>query len=222
MLETLVCYFRCIANSSTNFILFGLLVAALIFGSVFLYTRRPNHMFLSKIVSSLAIVEGFREMNCAMSGYVWWYFGLISGALVFLQVIQMLMDRNVRNLEISGARLLKNLSSELGWEISLLDTQKVKAFTHKRRIYISVGLAELLEQGELKAVAAHEMYHAMHTPNRHLANALAVASLWIRSYRDDKKADVFAAEVAGWKNLASAFKKLKVAHYNKRIAALAS
>jgi Zn-dependent protease with chaperone function len=198
------------------------MTGALIFGLVFIFTKRPNHMFLSQMVSSVAIVEGFRQMNCAMSGYVWGYFGIISGAMVFLGVIQMVFDRHVGSLEISDARLMGKLSDDIGCQVFLLDTQKIKAFTHKRRIYLSVGLVELLEYPELMAIATHELYHVNHTPNRILANSLAVASLWLRSYRDDAKADEFAAEKAGLENLKSAFKKLGVRGARRRIARLAS
>jgi heat shock protein HtpX len=179
-------------------------------------------MFLSQMVSSIAIVEGFRQMNCVMSGYIWGYFALISGSLVFLGVVQIVFDKHVKGLEISDARFMRELSSDLGCEIYLLDTQRVKAFAHRRRIYLSVGLVELLEPNEIRAVASHELYHAKHTPNRLLANSLAVSSLWLRSYRDDASADKYASEVAGRENLISAFEKLNVVGAERRIKRLSS
>jgi Zn-dependent protease with chaperone function len=186
--------------------LFGLLLGALILGGVFLFTKKPNHMFLSQAVSSFAMIEGFRQMSCPMSSYIWLYFGLISGAMVLMGVVQIAFDKRVQDLRI----------------VYLLDTQKIKAFTHKRQIYLSVGLVELLEPEEIRAVCAHELYHVMHTPNRYLANTLAVASLWMKSYRDDAKADRFAAEVAGRENLISAFNKLRILNRKKRISRIAA
>jgi Zn-dependent protease with chaperone function len=153
--------------------------------------------------------------------YIWFYFGLISGALVLMGVVQVVFDRRIRNIRIRDAQLMKRLSSELECEIYLLDTQKIKAFTHKRQIYLSVGLVELLKPQEIKAVASHELYHVMHTPNRILANTLAVTSLWFKSYRDDAMADSFAASVAGRNHLISAFKKLGISGRKKRINRLA-
>ena len=222
MLDSLNCYFSCILNSQTNFILFGLLLGALTLGGVFLFTKKPNHMFLSQGVSSFAMVEGFRQMSCPMSSYIWLYFGLISGAMVLIGVVQIAFDRQVQDLRIKDAQFMKKLSSELGCSVYLLDTQKIKAFTHKRQIYLSVGLLELLEPEEIQAVAAHELYHVMHTPNRLLANTLALTSLWMKSYRDDEKADSFAAEVAGRENLISAFEKLNLMNRKKRISRLAA
>ncbi len=193
-------------------------MVALIMGVIFLFTRRPNHMFLSQIVSSLAIVEGFRQMNCSMSGYVWGYFGIISGSLVFFGVIQMVFERHVKDLEISDAKIMRKLSGDIGSPVFLLDTQRIKAFSHKKRIYLSVGLMELLEYDELLAVAAHELYHVKHTPNRMIANSLAVASFWLRSYRDEAKADRYAAEMIGLENLESAFEKLGIKGARRRIA----
>jgi heat shock protein HtpX len=202
--------------------LFGLLLGALILGGVFLFTKKSNYMFLSQGVSSFAMVEGFRQMSCPMSSYVWFYFGLISGAMVFMGVVQIAFDRRVQDLRIKDAQFMRKLSSDLGCSVYLLDTQKIKAFTHKRQIYISVGLVELLEPEEIRAVAAHELYHVLQTPNRYLANTLALTSLWMKSYRDDEKADLFAAEMAGHENLISAFNKLKVQSRIKRISRLAA
>jgi heat shock protein HtpX len=202
--------------------LFGLLLGALILGGVFLFTKKPNHMFLSQAVSSFAMIEGFRQMSCPMSSYIWLYFGLISGAMVLMGVVQIAFDKRVQDLRIKDAQFMKKVSSDLGCNVYLLDTQKIKAFTHKRQIYLSVGLVELLEPEEIKAVCAHELYHVMHTPNRYLANTLAVASLWMKSYRDDAKADRFAAEVAGRENLISAFNKLRILNRKKRISRIAA
>lgn len=177
-------------------------------------------MFLSQAVSSFAMVEGFRQMSCPMSSYVWFYFGLISGVMVLMGVVQIAFDRRVQDLKIKDAQFMKKLSSDLGCSVYLLDTQKIKAFTHKRQIYLSVGLLELLEPEEIRAVAAHELYHVLQTPNRYLANTLALTSLWMKSYRDDAKADRFAAEVAGSENLFSAFEKLNMKNKNKRISRL--
>lgn len=222
MFEEVECYFSCLARSSTNYILFFLLIGALIIGIIFLVTKRPHHMFLSQIITSVTIVEGFRQMTCPMSALVWVYFGLISGGIVFMGVFQIAFNRHVQNLELRDAHFLRVLASELGCEIYLLDTQKIKAFTHKRRIYLSVGLVELLGPDEIKAVAAHELYHVRHTPNRLMANILAVGSLWLKGYRDDAKADRFAAELVGSEKLISALEKLKVAGLKRRIKRLAS
>jgi heat shock protein HtpX len=222
VLEAINCYFTCIARSSTNFILFSLLMVTLGLGVIFLFSRRPYHMFFSQFVSSIAIIEGFRQMSCPMGGQVWGYFGIVLGGVAFLGVVQVAFDRYVKNFEITDARFLRNLSSDLGADIFLLDTQKVKAFTHRRRIYLSVGLVELLEPDEIKAVAAHELYHARHTPNRVLANILAVSSLWFRSFRDETEADRFAAGLVGSAPLSSALQKLGVKGQKKRINRIAS
>ncbi|UCE73733.1 MAG: M48 family metalloprotease [Methanomassiliicoccales archaeon] len=217
MLEAIECYFSCIARSNTNFILFALVIIALTMGIIFLFSKKPNHIFLSQIVTSVALVEGFLQMSCPMAGYVWIYLGLISGAMVLLGLVQVGFDRHIQNLEIEGSRFSRNLSFELGTDIYLLDTQKIKAYSYKRKIYLSVGLLELLEPDEIKAVAAHELYHVRNTPNRFMANTLAVASLWFKSYRDDIKADRFAADLAGKENLISALRKLEVSNFKKRL-----
>ncbi len=179
-------------------------------------------MFLSQMGTAFAVIEGFRQMTCSMAAYVWIYLGLISGAMVFLGFVNVAFGRRIRNLEIRDAHFLRGLSAELGCEIFLLDTQKIKAFTHRRRIYLSVGLVELLEPQEIKAVAAHELYHVRNTPNRFMANSLAVASLWLKSYRDDANADRFSSDLVGKDNLISAMEKLNVKGHRKRGRRLAA
>lgn len=220
MFESIECYFRCIANSSTNFIIFALIVGALTFGIIFLFTKRANSMFLSQGVTAFAVIEGFRQMTCPMSALVWLYLGIISGAIVLMGVVQLAVDKYVQNHEIKDANLMSVLSKDFGCDVYLLDTQKIKAFTHKRGVYLSVGLVELLDYDEIKAVAAHEIYHVRHTPSRFWANTLAIASMWLKSYRDDAYADRFAAELVGKDKLKSAFEKLGVAGQKKRMKRL--
>jgi Zn-dependent protease with chaperone function len=202
--------------------MFGLIMGALVLGTIFLLTKKPHHMFLSQMVTTFAVVEGFRQMTCSMAAYVWIYFGMISGAMVFLGFVNVTFSKRIRNLEIRDAHFLRGLSAELGCEIFLLDTQKIKAFTHRGRIYLSVGLVELLEPKEIKAVAAHELYHVKNTPNRFMANSLALASLWLKSYRDEANADRYSAELAGKDNLISALEKLNVKGHKKRARKLAA
>ncbi len=217
MFEHICCYFNCIAQSSTNYVLFSLLIGAIALGFIFLFTKKPRHMFLSQIITSFVLVEGFLQMSCPMIGGVWVYLGLISIAIVLLGLVQVAFDRYVQKLEIEDAHFLRDLSKDLDCNVFLLDTNKIKAFAHRQKIYLSVGLLELLETNEAKAVAAHELYHVRHTPNRFIANILAVSSLWFKSYRDNAKADRFAAELFGKKNLASALKKLEVINFEKRL-----
>ncbi len=202
--------------------MFGLIIGALSLGLIFLLTKKPQHMFLSQMITTFAVIEGFMEMTCSMAAYVWIYFGIISMVMLFLGIVDVAFDRRIRNLEIRDAQFLKGLSAELGCEIFLLDTQKIKAFTHRRRIYLSVGLIEILEPKEIKAVAAHELYHVKNTPNRFMANLLAVASLWLKSYRDDTKADRFSAEIVGKEKLIAALEKLNVKGHRKRARKLAA
>ncbi|UCF08556.1 MAG: M48 family metalloprotease [Thermoplasmata archaeon] len=220
MLEAINCYFNCIMQSNTRFILFLILVITLLLGTLFMITKRPRHMFFSQIASSVAIIEGFRQMTCPMVGLVWTYFGIIFGVFVILGVVQAVFDKYVRDLEIGDTHLMRGMSREFSTEIFLLDTQKIKAFAHRRRIYLSVGLMELLEPDEIRAVAAHELYHAKHTPNRFMANVLAVSSLWFKSYRDDAKADMFAAEMVGRGPLIGGLQKLGVKGIERRMARL--
>jgi heat shock protein HtpX len=202
--------------------MFGLIVGALALGTIFILTKKPHHMFLSQMITTFAVIEGFRQMTCSMAAYVWIYLGLISGAMVFLGFVNIAFSKRIRNLEIRDAQFLRGLSAELGCEIFLLDTQKIKAFTHRRRIYLSVGLVEVLEPQEIKAVAAHELYHVKNTPNRFMANTLALASLWLKSYRDDANADRFSAGLVGKDNLVTALKKLNVKGHKKRARKLAA
>jgi heat shock protein HtpX len=104
--------------------------------------------------------------------------------------------------------------------INIIDTQKIKAFTYQKSIYLSVGLLERLEQDEVKAVIAHEIYHLNNGRNKFLSSFLALTSLTFLRYDDEHHADRYAADIAGIHNLANALKKLEIKDYEKRIEKL--
>ena len=118
----------------------------------------------------------------------------------------MQLDRNI----IRSPPYLSEIRQKFKVDISVLDTQKIKAFIYKKKIYLSIGLLERLEKDEIKAVVAHELYHLNHSPNKFLASILALASLTFRRFNDEHKADIYAVKTLDIKNLISALKKLQI------------
>lgn len=189
----------------------------IIFGIIFYFTRKPFYMLFSQGISSFAIMTGFMLMNCSMSAYIWGYFSIVVVGMIVLALMMIIFDKHIQNQVIRDYKINDWLNHKMGLNIQLIDSQKLKIFTHKRQIYVSVGVLELLSQEELNAVIAHERFHVDYTPNRIVLNTLALSSFWFKGYRDEQEADKYAANDAGLMNLVNAFEKLGVRNYEKRV-----
>jgi heat shock protein HtpX len=128
------------------------------------------------------------------------------------QYIDLQLSRNI----VTSIPCLSEIKQQFKINIHIIDTQKIKAFTHRKKIYLSVGLLERLNDDELKAVVAHEIYHLKHSPNKFLSSLLALASLTFRRFNDEHSADRYAAKTAGIHNLINALRKLEIKNYKER------
>ena len=152
-----------------------------------------------------------------MFDWVWIYLGIILIGTILIGVVKIYLDLK---LDINIFRLPPYLSDiEQYWnvDIKILDLQKIKAFAYKNRVYLSIGLLERLEKDEIKSVVAHEVYHLKHSPNKFLSSFLALTSLTFRRFKDEYRADEYAAKTTGVSNLINAFKKLHIKDAEKRI-----
>ena len=130
----------------------------------------------------------------------------------------MQLDRNI----IRSPPYLSEIRQKFKVDISVLDTQKIKAFTYKNRIYLSGGLLERLEKDEIMAVVAHEVYHLNLSPNKFLSSLLALTSQTFCRFNDEHYADQYAVKTAGIHNLINALKILEIRDYKKRAMKLST
>lgn len=212
-----LCFYHCIENSeilSLIIIIFLIIISSII---IYLITKKSAFMLLSQLFGSTIIILNFLMMNCKMFILLFFYLAFFIGSVIFLIFIRHSVEQRLKTQVLKEFDLLTHLEKEFGIKIFLLDTQKRRAFSHKKKIYISVGMLEILNENEVKAVIAHEAYHVRKSPNRLLATALALTSLWFIMHNDEVKADRFAAKTAGKEHLESALKKLTPKKWKKRV-----
>lgn len=152
-----------------------------------------------------------------MLAWIWAYLGLVSSGLLILSLVRYWLAREAHTNTASLSSYVEALEGEFGVAIRVIDTQKIRAFAHRKAIYLSVGLLERLDRDEVKAVVAHEAYHVKHSPNKFISSILAVGSLTFFSFNDDHLADHYAASVVGKDALVRALKRLEVAGSGQRI-----
>ncbi len=186
--------------------------------TAFLVRRKSEFLMASQVFIITTIAINFYVMLCYMFHLVWIYLGLtMIGTLLIAIAKHCLNLRHNRSLNLPFS-FVSELEQQFNVSVKMLDTQRTKAYTDGKRIFLSVGLLELLEKDEIRAVLAHEVYHLMNSPNRILTSLLALFSLTFLKYDDERLADQYAAEVAGYHNLSSALKKLQIKDYDRVLA----
>lgn len=211
------CFIYCIQETGLLYPLIALIAFLIIFIFIFVIKRNYESLLASQFITTVIISFNLLSMNCYMFDWVWIYLGIILIGTILIGVVKIYLDLK---LDINIFRLPPYLSDiEQYWnvDIKILDLQKIKAFAYKNRVYLSIGLLERLEKDEIKSVVAHEVYHLKHSPNKFLSSFLALTSLTFRRFKDEYRADEYAAKTTGVSNLINAFKKLHIKDTEKRI-----
>jgi len=164
-----------------------------------------------------AIVVGIVSMNCAMFEWIWAYLGVVSFGLLTLSLVRYCLTREGETNHTGLSSYVATLEAQFGIPIRVLDTQKIRAFAHRRAAYLSVGLLERLDEDEVTAVIAHEAYHVKHSPSKLVSSLAALSSLTFVPYNDEHSADQYAADIAGKDTLARALRKLEIVGGEQRI-----
>jgi len=189
---------------------------------LFAYFLKRRHEFLlaNQTFMIWIITSSILTMGCNMFHLIWVYLGIIIICVLLLGILKLLINLRHSNLIISSIEIISVLEEHFGVTIKILDIQRIRAYTHRGVIYLSIGLMERLEPDEIKAVVAHETYHLRKSPNKFISSILAMISFTFLRHSDEYYADRFAAEVSGASNLKNALRKLDIKDYSKRIEQL--
>ena len=174
-------------------------------------------MVAGQAAAASAIVVGIVSMNCAMFEWIWAYLGVVSFGLLTLSLVRYCLTREGETNHTGLSSYVATLEAQFGIPIRVLDTQKIRAFAHRRAAYLSVGLLERLDEDEVTAVIAHEAYHVKHSPSKLVSSLAALSSLTFVPYNDEHSADQYAADIAGKDTLARALRKLEIVGGEQRI-----
>ncbi len=168
----------------------------------------------AQILSLVAIVAIFYLMKC--DGMLTLYFSLayliISTVLIF-GVLRYYDRVLIRRLDAKPA------SSVMEWvedfvgrfvtaRVYYFDSAIPRAFAAGRSIFVSIGLLEMLDDNELKAVLAHEAWHIRENTGAPYFKRLALMTFSSSESELESRADRFAAEIAGSAALSSARNKV--------------
>lgn len=91
------------------------------------------------------------------------------------------------------------------------DSAVPKAFVSGKSIFLSLGMLELIDDTELKAVLAHEVWHIRHNNKTPMLRQLSLMTFTKNRSEDELEllADAFAAKIAGESAIESARVKLQ-------------
>jgi Zn-dependent protease with chaperone function len=136
--------------------------------------------------------------------------GVFAGGYIFLPYIYRRMSKPLSVRVFKELCKLTNIKAEL----FLVDKAKPVAFTLRNKIFVSVGMFELLSKKELEAVLLHELYHVKSRASwgKFSAGFVKLFSpiAWFSASsveHEEKCADAFAIKIQNTKQFVNSAKK---------------
>ena len=216
-MDNIECFFYCIKDAGLLYPMIGLIILIIIFSIIFIFKRNYESLFASQLSMTVIISLNLLSMNCNMFYWLWIYLGIILIGTILLGFVKIYLNLKLDKNIFKLPTFLSDIGKRWNVDIRILDSQMIKAFAYKNKIYLSIGLIERLEKDEIKSVVAHEVYHLKHSPSKFLSSFLAITSLTFKRFRDEYQADRYAAKTTGLANLINAFRKLQIKDGEKRI-----
>ncbi|VVB50978.1 Protease HtpX [uncultured archaeon] len=177
--------------------------------------KRLQTFAFAQVSGLTGVALTYYLMNCSemLSMYLFFAYVAISTILIFGTLLY--YDRlMIKRLEAKPAGSILKWTQEYvdkltSARVYYFDSAIPKAFAAGRSIFISIGLLEILDDDELKAVLAHESWHIRHNSRMPFLSRLALMAFSSSSEPElEEQADRFAAKVAGSAALFSARNKI--------------
>lgn len=211
------CYGQCLRSWAPFVALFVILSIALIAVSLMLSNPRKRlKIFLFAQLSgifSIALTYYLMECSEMLSLYLYSAYLAVS-TLMILGALRYYDRIMIRKLGAKPAGSVLNWTQEFvdmltSAKLYYFDSAIPRAFASGRSIFISIGLLEMLDDDELKAVLAHEAWHIRHNSKMPFMKQLALMAFSSSADTElECMADRFAAEIAGSEALLSARNKV--------------
>jgi len=219
--DEIICYAECVNNSDLLPLITFLIVVSLFLFAFYLKTKTPIHRVISFASAQLsmvgAIAATFSTMECSrmLTIEVYLAYVLIStGVMLFLPgsyykiLIRRYNARPISEIVDWADDFVNTLANNS--QVYYFDSAIPKAFASGKAIFVSVGMLEIFDQQELKAVLAHEAWHLRHNNKTPILRQLSLMTF--TKYRPEQElelmADRFAEEIVGKEPLESARAKL--------------
>ncbi len=219
--DEIICYAECVNNSDLLPLIMFLLIASLLLFAFYLKTKTPIKRITSFTVAQLsmlgAIAASFSTMECSRMLTIEFYLAYVfisTGIMLFLPGSYyriLIRHHNAKPISdiVDWADDFVNALSEDS-QVYYFDSAIPKAFASGKAIFISIGMLEIFNEQELKAVLAHEAWHLRHNNKTPILRQLSLMTF--TKFRPGQElelmADRFAEEIVGNGALESARAKL--------------
>ncbi|WP_340820657.1 M48 family metalloprotease [Methanolobus sp. WCC4] len=219
--DELQCYVTCISDSGLLAFIGVTLLAAVIMFSLYLKSTDTKKRLISLVLGQLAVISAialvFRAMRCSqmLSLEVYTAYVILSTAIILILpgvYYKVLIKRYKARPITEIMDWPQEFVDELGIRATVYyyDSAVPGAFASGKAIFLSIGMLELTDTQELKAILAHEVWHLRHNNRTPILRQLAVMSFTRNHSQDELEilADRFAEKTVGRSALESARAKL--------------
>lgn len=219
LFSDILCYLQCISLTIWQYVMLGTTVLMIASFIALFFKQRYLFVLFIQGCATFLILFNILVMRCAMFQLIWIYLGIISIGALLITVGKYYITSQMRDI-VPNTSYIDEISSALKVPIKILNASRIRAFAYKKTVYLSVGLLEMLDQNEIKGVAAHEAYHVKYSPDMLHASFFALASFTFIRWNDELLADRYAASIVGVESLSGALRKLEIKNWERRIGRL--
>ncbi len=213
------CFGQCLSISSYAPFVALLVVVSLSLLAASIMLREPKKRLFTFVSAQgsilLAILTTFYLMKCNGMLSIYIYLAYVAASTILIFGVLRFYDRIlIRRLNAKPVASIMKWTQEFidklaSARLYYYDSAIPRAFASGRSIFVSLGLLEILDEDELKAVLAHEAWHIRNNSRTPYLKQLALMTF--SSHKESElehMADCFAARIAGSEALFSARDKL--------------
>ncbi|AFV24878.1 hypothetical protein Mpsy_2677 [Methanolobus psychrophilus R15] len=221
------CYIACVADSSLLPWLMASLFMALLLFAFYLKARSPRSRIFSFIAAQLCMLASIgmvvSSMQCSrmLTIEIYTAYVFLSTMLILFlpRIYYRILIKRYRARPIAElmewpqvfVNSLKEQDKTPGMsKVYYYDSAVPKAFASGKTIFLSMGLLEIMDKAELKAILAHEVWHLRHNTRTPILRHLSMITFtWNCSESElESMADIFAADVVSRSAVESARAKM--------------
>lgn len=215
-MNAIQCFYVCLAAAG---LVFPLVVFTAITAGLFMayrFDRGYKTLVGAQMMVTAMVSTSLASMDCYMSTWVWFYLGGVIAGAVAIGLMRAYSRSRLASDALGRFDALADLEDEFDVDIVVLDTQRVRALVYRDTVYLSMGLLERLDDDQLRAVVAHEVYHLTTRSPRIISSLMALTSLTFLRYSDEREADAYAALRIGEEALVGALETLRIRDRSER------
>lgn len=215
------CYITCITGSNLLPLIGIQIFLALLLFAFYLKARKPALRISSFVAAQLFMVSLIGTIVSAMRCSQMLTIEIYTAYVILSTIIVMLLPRVYYKILIRrySARPITDIMDwpqefvdklTRGAKIYYYDSAVPGAFASGKSIFLSMGMLELMDETELKAVIAHEVWHIRHNNRTPLLRQLSLMTFTKNHSKDELEilADSFAGKVVSESAVESARAKL--------------